>query len=69
MGKKKKYRVNWSTGLIQEKAAWGKEVELVQDIFGSKSQKGYSCQKWKRDWLWSKAMLHCATGHWVQWFI
>lgn len=69
MGEKKKYQVNWSTGLMQEKAAWGKEVESVQDIFGRKSQKGYSCQKWKRDWLWSKAMLQCATGHWVQWFI
>lgn len=30
---------------MQEKAAWGEEVELVQDIFGSESQKGYSCQK------------------------
>lgn len=65
----KKYWVNWSTGLMWEKAAWGEEVELVEDISGSESQKGYSCQKWKRDWQRSKAMLQCATGHWVQWFI
>lgn len=34
---------------MQEKAAWGEEVELVQDIFGSESQKGYSCQKMKKE--------------------
>lgn len=54
---------------MQEKAAWGKEVELVRDILGSKSQKDYSCHKWERDWLWSKAILQCAPGHWAQWFI
>lgn len=30
---------------MQEKAAWGEEVELVLNIFGSERQKGYSCQK------------------------
>lgn len=32
---------------MQEKAAWGNEDGLVQGIFGSKSQKGYSCQNEK----------------------
>ena len=66
---REKYWANWSTGLMQEKAAWGKEVELVRDILGSKSQKDYSGHKWERDWLWSKAILQCTPGHWVQWFI
>lgn len=38
---------------MQKEDVWGKEVELVEDIFGNKSHKGYSCQKWKKkkDWL------------------
>lgn len=37
--REKNYWVNGSTGLMQEKAAWGEEVELVQDIFVVRARK------------------------------